>query len=357
MNPILSTLRNIRSEACISVMLNTHRTKPDNQKDPILLKNLVKEAEGRLLNDENKRDARKLIDRLRELEASINHNFNLESLALFVNEDISQYIRLPIAVEDRVIIDNTFATRDLIRAMHMETNYYILVLSQQKVRLIEALNDKLITEVEELFPIENDQFRSADAMVLSDSKRRDNLVSGFFNQVDKALNEVRKDNPLPVLLCTEESNYHTYLKTADKADTIFSVLLNRNRLHDTAHQIVTDAWNVLEGTVKERNSARKSELTQAVGNGLFLSDTNDIWKAIHEGRIRTIFVEKGLFLPGIIENGNISLVDADERDKKIVTDDVLDEMIEANMDYGGEVVFLPNGTLQEFEGFGAVTRY
>jgi hypothetical protein len=38
-------------------------------------------------------------------------------------------------------------------------------------------------------------------------------------------------------------------------------------------------------------------------------------------------------------------------------DDIYDELIETNMSYGGDVVFLPNGELSEFSGFGAITRY
>src|SRR5690554_4319102 len=103
------------SENCVSIILNTHRTSPDNKKDSINLKNLVKEAENRLLADESKRDAQFLIKRVRELEAKIDHSKNLERLVIFVNEEVAEYTRLPISVEDRVIIDETFATRDIVR--------------------------------------------------------------------------------------------------------------------------------------------------------------------------------------------------------------------------------------------------
>jgi hypothetical protein len=146
MNIKLKKLKDIISESCVTIILNTHRTKPDNEKDPLTLKNLIKDAEQRLYADEDKRDAKTLVERLQDLESKIDHRNNLESLILFVNEDIAEYTRLPIAVEDRVVIDHTFATRDLIRALHHETNYYVLVLSQQKVRLIEAFNDKVVAQ-------------------------------------------------------------------------------------------------------------------------------------------------------------------------------------------------------------------
>ncbi len=53
----------------------------------------------------------------------------------------------------------------------------------------------------------------------------------------------------------------------------------------------------------------------------------------------------------------ITLVSEDERTKKDVVDDIYDEMIEHNLDFGGNTVFLPKGELAKFNGFGAITRY
>ncbi len=357
MNIKLKELKDIISASCVTIILNTHRTSPDNKKDSLTLKNLIKEAEERLFADESKRDAKQLVERLKELESKIDHSHNLESLILFVNEDITEYTRLPIAVEERVVIDHTFATRDLVRALHLETNYYVLVLSQQKVRLLEAFNDKVVSEIGSPFPIENTQFYSTNKAELSNASRQTNLVAEFFNRVDKEVNNIRKENPLPVLICTEESNYHEYLKVADQKQSILETYLNKNRLDEKAHAIVTEAWEIIQDYTLKKNNARKTELKTAVSQNKFLSDTNEIWQAIKLGRIQTLFIEQGKFQPAIWENDQIQYVSDELRDKKEVVDDIYDELIEANMNYGGDVVFLTKGELSKFNGFGAITRY
>ncbi len=357
MNLTIKELKDIISESCITIIMNTHRTKPDNLRDPINLKNLVSNAEERLLNDESKKYARALVQRIKELEASIDHNYNLDSLVLFVNEDIAEYVRLPITVEDRVVIDHTFATRDLVRAMHMETNYYVLALSQRQVRLIEAFNDKVVQEVGGAFPIDNTQFYSTNKTEMSNASRLTNLVGEFFNRVDKELNKVRQSHALPVLLCTEEGNFNEYLKIADQRHSIFDFYLNMNRLEEKDHAIVREAWPLVRKYTEDKNNARVAELKRAVSTGKFLSDVTDIWRAINEGRIQTLFIEQGLFQPGFIETGNVTFASEADRDKKEVVDDIYDELIEANMNFGGDVVFLPKGELTDFNGFGAITRY
>lgn len=356
MNTQLKELKNVVSDRCITIILNTHRTLPDNEKDGITLKNLVKEAENRLLETGNKKEVQILIDRLNDLAGKIDHRLNLESLVLFVNEDRAEYVRLPVTVKDRVVIDRTFATRDLVRAMHLDTHYYILVLSRDQARLIEALNDQAVEELVAPFPVEN-TLSSGSTAEMADAGRQRSLTAEFFNRVDKEVNAARQNNPLPVLICTEEENFHEYLKIADQKDSILDTLFSRSRQTEKAHAIVSEAWEIIREYTIRKNNERKKELHQAVSANTFLSDTNEIRQAILEGRVKTLFVEQGLFQPAVMDGDRIVYVSDGERNDKEVIEDIYDELIEKNMDFGGDVVFLPKGELDAFNGFGAITRY
>jgi hypothetical protein len=355
MSITLKKIKNITSEACVTIILNTHRTKPDNIQDPINLKNLVKNAENRLLADYEKRFAQPIIDRLNDLADSIDHQYNLESLILFVNENIAEYTRLPIGVVDRVVLDNTFATRDLVRAMNQEANYYVLILNRQEVRLLEAQNDKFVQEVKGEFPMDNDVY-STDRHKLSMAKGQDNMIEEFFNRVDKAMLAATAERPLPVLLAAETRNFDHYVKIADKKDLILGHI-NKDGSEVKAHQIVADAWEEVKSITKSKQAERISELKKAVSEGNFVSDFNDIWSAISEGRGKTLFVKKGFFQPALISGNEILLVDKIERDQKGVCDDVIDEMIEKNLSFGGDTVFVEGDELSDFQGLGLVTRY
>lgn len=353
----LKQLKDEKGKYCVSIIMNSHRTKPDYDKDPIVLKNHIKEAKERLLATYDKREVSNVIKNLESVENQIDHSFNLESLIVFANEHKAEFLRLPISVKDRVTIDTSFATRDIVRALHKETNYYILVLSQREVRLIEAFNDKVVSEIKGDFPFKNTTLYSTSKGEIANAARQTQLVAEFFNRVDKALNKVRKNNPLPVLICTEEANFNEYLKIADEKHSIFEVYLNKNRLDEKAHAIVSDAWEIVSQQMKKQRDARKEELVKAVGKGNFLSDLSDIWKAIEEGRVDTLFIEQNLFATAFIKNQEIHLVkDAENNTEKLV-DDIYDEMIEANLRFGGDVVFLPEGELEKFHGIAAKTRY
>jgi hypothetical protein len=239
----------------------------------------------------------------------------------------------------------------------MKTNYFVLVFSEHKARLLEAYDETLIQEYGSPFPIENDDLYSTSTIELKNAKRQSNLMSEFFNRIDKAVNEIRNENPKPVLLCSQEMNCAEYLKVADLKDSIFPEFMKGNKLYMVANEIIGDAWQVVRKQQIEKNKLRKHELEDALASGQYISDANEIWHATTEGRIRMVFIDETLFRPARIDNNTISFVSEEERNKPGVVDDIYDEIIEATMNTGGEVVFLKKGELTEFNGLGAVTRF
>ncbi|MEO8822316.1 MAG: hypothetical protein ABI366_02000 [Ginsengibacter sp.] len=355
MNKTLEELKNIVSDCCVTIILQTHRTLPDNEKDPLLLKNLIREAEKRLHESNSADFVRNIMARINSLADKIDHRHNKESLILFVNEDVAEYVRLPITVENRVVVDKTFATRDLVRTLHRETSYYILILGRKKARLIEAFNNKVVDEVSEGFPLNNTDLNPAQRAEAAIGSRQSNLTREFFNRVDKQLNEVQKENPLPVIISGDESNYSEFLKIADNSERIVGNLFG-NRIDDKAHHVVEAAWPVMQKLITEKNNQRLAELNKAVNSRNVLIDFNEIWQAIENGQGKTLFVKQGYFQPAKIENNHIELILPGDTTVANV-DDVIDEMIEKNIQFDGDAVFINGNELEKFNGLALVTRY
>ena len=354
MNTTLEELKNVKSDCCITILLQTHRTLPENEKDPIVLKNLIKEAEQRLKERFSSEFVERMIQKLNQLAESINHRHNKEGLALFVNENLAKYVRLPLNVENRIIIDKTFATRDLVRAGHRQTGYYVLLLSRDKARLIEAFNDKVVEEVNTGFPLLNPDINELKRPEASFGNRRTNLAKEFFNQVGKQLNEIQKQNLMPVIIITDESNYSDFLKVTDKKERIVAKLFG-NRMNEKPHSIVEAAWPVMQKWVKDRNNERLQELKKAVNSRNVLTDFNEIWNAVNNGRGKTLFVKQGYFQPARLQNNHIELLPPDQSENADI-DDVIDEMIEINLHHEGDSVFIEGNELEKFNGLALITK-
>lgn len=359
MNNVLSKVKKIQGECCVTIVLNTHRTLPDNEKDPILLKNLIREAANRLPEACSEQAAAALVDKLHKLAGEIDHRHNLESLALFVNKDIAEYTRMPIHIENRVVIGETFATRDLFRALNEEKSYFVLVLGRDQARLIEAFNDRVIKEHTGDFPLIN---TFLDPMQDNSAPLGDHglvLQREFLNDVDKKLQEILKQDSRRALICAEESTYHHFMKEADRKE-FYMGHLPGNRMHEKAQHIILEVWPTVLQIRKEALRARTEELEKAQGAGQVLTDINDIWRAVNEGRGRIVFVQKGFIQPARLVNGTVELaspMDGEAADRNGLVDDIIDDIVEVTFQNGGDVVFASEGDLAKYNGLALITRY
>ncbi len=349
MDKTLKRLKDIRSDCCVTILLNTHRNTPQSKKDEIGLKNLVAEAENRLKNECDNETSNIIAGKLKELASNIDARYNFESLALFVNSDIAEFIRMPIEVEDRVVIGSSFATRDLVRMLHQELNYYVLVLSREKARLIEAAGDKEIREIHNGFPMENSFTVAGEGQLFN---RETSLVLDFFTAVNNQLNDVQHGNRLPVFICTDKSNYSDYLNAAGEEENIAG-LVEGNKDDEDPHTILETAWPVVEKWQQEKNQKRLYELTKNAGAEDFETDFTAIWKAIIEGKGRTLYVKEGFIQPAKLENNTVKLTS----DENANVDDIIDEMIEKNRELGGDTVFVSGDELKDYNDLVLLKRF
>lgn len=355
MNELLQKVKDIKKNGCVTIIMNTHRTKPDNEKDSIQLKNLVSETEKRLHEEFDKRDVWPIMENLNKVVEDIDHNYHLDSLFLCANADFADFTRLAVEVEDRVVVDDNFATRDLIRSLQQNNAYFVLALNKHKVRLIEAFNDKLVKEWGKAFPMDNYLY-TTDTEKLSHGDYQDRLTEEFFNRADKELWENIKDHPLPVVLAADARNQEHYMKVCNEKDAILGHI--RQFPEDTpAYGIIQEAWKEVHSVMRKKNEERMGELRKAVSQQKFFSDINDIWTAIQNGQGATLFVRKGYFHPGIIKDNRIELVDDSKRSEPGIMDDIIDEMIEANRSFGGDTVFIESDDMVDFQNVALVTRY
>lgn len=357
MRETLERLSKIQAPICVTVILRTHKTHPENQKDSIQLKNLINEASTRLEKEYGKAVAKNYTEKLNKLADSVDHDKNDLGLMLFVNDDVAEFLRVPVRPKDRVILDDTFATRTIIRALVRDTDYYLLVLSKGKARLIEANSETLVQEVSaEGFPITDNDLTVATRQEAAAASRVTNLAQEFFNRIDKSVNKVRQGNPLPVVVYSDETNYSNYLKIADHPNTILGHAVAKN-LDEKPGNLVKEVWPAIKDLAIVKNRSRVTELEKALSAGTYLSDINEIWTAVQEGRGKTIFVEEGYYQPVKNEDGVLTPIESSEISSKEDINDIVDDMIEHTLKYGGDVAFLEPGSLEKFNKLALVTRF
>jgi hypothetical protein len=273
-----------KNTPCVSISLNTHRTHPNNTHDIILLKNLLKEAEERVIAEFGKRPIASLLDNLSTVATEIDINHNLDSLHIFLSNETKEVVKSTWETSNQgVHISDRFALRSVIKSYNRSENYLVMLLSQSGVHLFEAVNDGILHEIHtDQFPFTENQHYNTNHDKSSDSKYLDNLLREFLNKVDKALIKVYQETNLNcVVICTED-NYSRLQQVTDKASMYLGyAAINYNQTKP--HQIVLQSWEIVKLFQSERRSKAIAEMKEAVATGRVLTDLQEIYRAAIDG--------------------------------------------------------------------------
>src|SRR5690606_15257235 len=140
---IIQSLTEKNESPSITLSFNTYRTFPDSEKNPIILKNLIKEAESRLLEEYGKRDIPEILEKLEALPEKVTSQKLMDSLHVFISKEVDEMVVSPWPVDNEaVFIDDSFAVKPLIKALNRTKEYMILSIAQGGAHLFEALNDR-----------------------------------------------------------------------------------------------------------------------------------------------------------------------------------------------------------------------
>lgn len=364
---LLNQLGQHKNELAVSILLPTHRTFPDNKQDAIMLKNLIREAEDRLNARLDKRETEAIIDAINKKIDGLDHNYNLDSLGIFASRHNTVIARFPFAAQARVIIDDTFAVRDLVREMNEAVHYHILIISRTSARLVEAFNDRPVREFDEKtalrtgsFPMENPFLFAAKGLDRAQVPNEAGNLKEFFNRVDKGLQEIQ-NNPenerLPVIIVGDARNVAFFKEVCDQPADIVGAITSVPDLKIPAEKIVFEVQNVLAEYRLNQAKTALQHIVQARNANQLLTDFSTIFRAITEGNAARLFVRQGYIQSGVIDvEKKIVTIDENVASANAV-DDVVDTFIELVMQQGGEICFLSAEQLGTEAPLGLQTKY
>jgi hypothetical protein len=354
---VLAGLRAPRAYPAVSILAPTHRHEPGNLADPILLRDLVDEAARRLRGELGARAADDIVRRLGDAVDSVDWKNPPEGVALFVAPGESLVFELPFAVAPRLAIDQTFATRDLVRGVARTPRYRVLVLGEKPTRLFEGRGSVLAERRSAGFPCFVEGARGeplASGGFPVHSSRGEEQHRAFFRQVDRALATAAERDPLPLVVAgTERDLVYFDEVTAHGAWVVGHV--EGNHEDSSAAELARRAQPFVDAAAGSARGATIAEVVEAVGPGRALVGIKAAWDAAREGRARVLLVEDDLVYPAREVDG--SLEPAGDESAPGVIDDAVDQLVEMVLDRGGDVVIVEPGELGTHGPVAMLLRY
>lgn len=353
----LKVLASERNTPCVTISLNTYRTHPDNLQGIVLLKNLLREAEDRVIAEFGKRPVAALLEKIESVTSEIDVNYNLDSLHIFLSNDTQEIVKSAWSTSNEgVHISDSFAVRSIIKSFSRSESYLLMVLSQSGVQLYEALNDGIVREIRnDDFPFSESSYHNANADKGGDSKRSDDLVREYLNKVDKALVKVHYETDLNcVVICTED-NYSRLQQVADLPSVYAGyAAIDYNKME--THHVVKQSWEIVEAQQKERRGEAISEVKEAVAQGTVLTDLQEIFQASVDGRGDLLLVHQD-FSQAVIMTGDRTFDVTDDIEQPSAIDDITSSIAWEVLSKKGRVFFTGQEEIKELGDIVLKTRY
>lgn len=324
-----------------------------NNKSSLLqsIKLTVNKIEKALLKDYPQEVSAAIMQRIRTLLAGLNFGTYTKSIALFASAPYDKLLYLNLSLGEKIIIDDAFDIRQLICNKKQQKQFLVLMLNSKQCCLYLANTNRL----------ERTLFKSqaADYCFVSQVKERvsnfsdasavKHLHSKKFLQVaDHVLHEIISAYNLPVFVLAPEKVCGHFKQVTHHARQIFEYIhgnfmeADKNEMDEVLEQI-TDDWEII------REKELLGRLESAAGKAELVKGVLSVFRAASNRNGKLLVIENGFNYHSKYAGPGNKHKSAGEELKEIQTRDVVDEIIERVLEYGGDVEFVNPNVLKKYQ--------
>ncbi|AFM25342.1 hypothetical protein [Desulfomonile tiedjei] len=376
----LKTLLECQGGPCISIYLPTHKKGGDTQQDPIKLKNLLKTAEERLMQREMRTvSAKELLAPAQDLISDTRFwSYQSDGLAIFISEGQFILHNVPLSFEELVVVSERYHTKPLLQLLTGDGRFYVLALSQNKVRLLEGTKFS-VNEIE----LENVPLSKQEALGYDNFERqlkwrgqkpptsagkqagifhghgegteesKDQILL-FFRAVDKGLRDIVHCDGNPMILAGVDYLIPIY-KDANTCPKLIDGWISGNPESLSAEQIHEQAWKIIEPHFALAQKQAVELYYSLAGTGKTSPHLDTVIRAAYSGRVDTLFVPVGVQRWGKVNPDDFS---SEPHDEQMPGDeDLLDAAAIQTILNGGTVYAVQPDQVPDNRYIAAILRY
>lgn len=348
---LVTQLQTLEGYPAVSLLMSTTPAARMLPGDAARLAALARQAEARLKSEALPGARGTELAELAELVSTVGRGPATAAVGVFVSAAMSTVVHLPVPVHDRVVIDPTFATRDLVRALHRTPRHVVLAVSMNEARLFDGLGEDLHPAPVRSFPRKAPWTASAPSpgptQQVGGRRQRHSQPQqrrSFLQDVDRALGAYLRLHPAPLVLVGAERVLTEFRRLSDNVSRLAGCV-HGSLLTAPTSDLVARIRPVLNDYLHSRQQEALDLLDRRTGAKRSVSGIGPAWLAARAERPEMLAVEEGYFYPARLDAGGDLLAAASDVDHPEVIDDAVDELIETVLRRGGWVALVDDGRL------------
>lgn len=334
---LLTELQGQLAYPSVTLLLTTHPGSSTSSQDHLALKQMADRADARLVGDVSDETRRAVVGSLRELiELSVDEPAS-RAVAVFASPSYSAVVRLDEEVRDRVVVDNTFATRDLVADAQRTALFRVITVSDRTSRLLVGNRSRLVEEKNDRWPLHRDGDQSQET---------------WLRTVLAAITAEGTSHAVPTVVAGTQRVTRDIVN-APGLETVGIVRGNHDRTGWV--DLHTEAWPLVCDWLRGGDANAVGRLEAARGARRYAGGIDEVWDLARDGRVELLVVERSFEYPARLHDGH--LVAAADVETPDVIDDAVDELIELVLSQRGYAAIVDDEVLADHHRVAAVLRY
>lgn len=374
----LHALLEVPEGPSVSIYMPTHRAGPETRQDPIRLKNLVDQAEERLVESGVRApEARELLEPAAALldadEDWWQHQG--DGLAVFLAADFGRVFRLPRSFDEQVAAGERFHIKPLIPLITADGRFLVLALSQNRIRVLQGTRQTMReVELEDVPESLRETAVHREVAVLnyhvgtgfSSGGRQsamfhghgtevdDEFIKKYLRRIDEGIREAIADERAPLVIAAVRREADMYREVSNYPN-ILPQVVEGNPDDASDQDLHRAAWEVARSHFEDRMREAADRFREQHGAGLSVSGVEEVVPAAHHGRVDTLWISLAVERWGTFDK-ETATVDVRETPKP-GDHDLLDLAAIETLGQGGTVYAVDDGDLPGDGPISAILRY
>ncbi|HKK08516.1 MAG TPA: hypothetical protein VKA44_06505, partial [Gemmatimonadota bacterium] len=313
--------------------------------------------------------------------------YQSDGLAVFAAPGFQRLYRLPSRLPELVVVGPTFHTRPMLEYLQAPDRYWVLGLSQKKVRLwsgtaagVSPIDLKGVPR--NLMEALGYEFERDEKLVMRRKTRNASHGSHgrggvmpvfhghgvgtddaepelrrFFRAVDAGLQEMLEGEIGPLVLAAV-SEYHPLYRDVSRLDNLADEGIEASVVDWNPDRVHEAAWPIAKAQVLKKIDRALELWENAYGSGKGEMDLANLGRLVIAGRMRLLLTERDRRIWGRIDRttGEIDVVREGGDDPSGDAVELLDELAELTILRGGNALVLPPERMPTDTGIAGILR-
>jgi hypothetical protein len=324
------------------------------------LKTAADKVERELMENYPSEMGQLVMQKLKTIIKTLNYNTNKKSIAIYVSPVFEKVLYLDIAVEEKIIVDESFEIRDLVYSKKQLHKYLVLLLSGKESRIYLGNTATFVRIVsntpESIYAYVNDAPEKV-ANFSDMSERKEIMMEKFLHHIDNSLDIILNAYHLPLfILGTDRILGHFKKLTKHTAAVIEYIQGNYEEASPAELQKILGSY--ISDWKKVKQTDLMNQLEEAAGKKKLASGIKDVWKEAMNQKGRLLVVEKNYMYAAQHGSKDDVIYKATEPYNKFsYIKDAVDDVMEKVLENGGDVEFVDEGVLKDHHHIALVLYY